>query len=148
MIFLTSLFIFFAFPGSGRKLQTVQFNNGSLLKVEIARTEEEKARGLMDKTHLAEDQGMLFVFKKPKKLFFWTKKTYIPLSIGYFDKDRVLKEVHFMKPQNMMERDPKINTYSSSCQCQYAIEVNRGWFRKNKIKPGDWFSIKKPKKKN
>ena len=148
MIFLISLFVFFAFPDSGKKLQTVQFSNGSLLKVEVVRTEEEKARGLMDRTHLPENQGMLFIFKEPKKLFFWTKKTYIPLSLGYFDKNYILKEVHFMKPQNMMEQNPEINTYSSSYQCQYAIEVNKGWFLKNKIKIGDQFSIRKPKKKS
>lgn len=140
-------FTFFIIPDSRDKLQTVRFSNGSLLKVEIAHTEKEKAKGLMERTYLPKDQGMLFIFKNPRKLLFWTKKTYIPLSIGYFDENYVLKEIHFMEPQNMMERHPEVNTYQSSCRCQYAIEVNRGWFVKNKIKIGDRFSIRKPNKK-
>ncbi len=146
-IFLSLFFVFFVFPDSGKKLQTVQFSNGSLLKVEIAHTEKEKAKGLMGKTHLPGNQGMLFIFKNPRKLLFWTKKTYIPLSIGYFDENHVLREIHFMEPQNIMERNPEINTYQSSCLCQYAIEVNRGWFMKNNIGIGDRFSIRRPKKK-
>ena len=147
MIFLNLFFIFFIVPVSGEKLQTLQFSNGSTLKVEVARTEKEKAKGLMEKTSLPENQGMLFIFKKPQKLFFWTKKTYLSLSIGFFDKDYVLKEIHFMEPQNMMKLNSKVNTYQSSCQCQYAIEVNREWFLRNKVKIGDRFSIQKPKEK-
>lgn len=147
MAFLFSFFIFFAFSGPEGKLQSIEFSNGSLLKVEVARTEKQKTRGLMGRTRLPENQGMLFVFKKPQKLLFWTKKTYIPLSLGFFDRNYVLREIHFMQPQSIMERNPKINTYKSSCLCQYAIEVNRGWFFRNKIKIGDRFWIKKSGKK-
>ena len=142
MTFLNSFFVFFVFSSPGRKFQDVKFSNGTLLKVEIARTKKEKTQGLMGRTHLPENQGMLFIFERPQKLSFWTKGTYIPLSLGYFDKNYVLKEIHFMEPQNLMEKNPKINTYKSSCHCQYAMEVNRGWFSKNKIKIGDQFLIK------
>lgn len=148
MVSLSLLFIFFGISDSGKKLETLQFSNGSLLKVEVARTEEEKVKGLMGRTYLPRNQGMLFIFKKPKKLVFWTKNTYISLSIGFFDKNYVLKEIHFMEPQDMMKLNSKINSYQSSCRCQYAVEVNRGWFLKNKIKIGDHFLIQKPNKKS
>lgn len=148
MIFINLFFVFFAISEPEKKLETLQFTNGSLLKVEVANTENEKATGLMGRTYLPRNQGMLFIFKEPKKLFFWTKNTYISLSIGFFDENYILKEIHFMKPQNMMELNSKINSYQSSCHCQYAIEVNRGWFLRNKIKIGDRFLIKKSKEKN
>ena len=47
-------------------------------KIETARTEQEQARGLMDRETLPEDAGMLFIQKRPRMLSFWMKNTKIP----------------------------------------------------------------------
>lgn len=117
-------------------LTTIEFSNKVKLKVEVANTPAKRNLGLMNRTSLPKDQGMLFVFDRPQKLSFWMRNTYIPLSIGYFDENRVLKEIHQMKPQNMLEKSQDLRSYPSQCLCQYAIEVNQGWFKKNKIKIG------------
>ena len=146
MKFLVFLLLVFGFSESNGKWRNLVFTNGSLLKVEVARSIQERNKGLMGRKHLPSNQGMLFIFERPQKLSFWTKNTYIPLSIGFFDQNRVLREIHWMKPQNRMEQKPEIHTYRSRCQCQYAIEVNRGWFQKNGIQIGNQFSIYKAHK--
>jgi hypothetical protein len=55
--------------------------------VEVARTSEEQARGLMHRTSLAPDRGMLFPFAKPKYASFWMKNTFIPLDIIFIRAD-------------------------------------------------------------
>lgn len=126
--------------GSLKKL-TIGKNHRSLT-VEVADDVLSRRKGLMNRTELGADHGMLFVFDKPQKLSFWMSDTYIPLSIGYFDKDKILKEIHHMQPQNMMEKDRETKSYPSKCTCLYALEVNQGWFKRNNIRTGDRFQLK------
>lgn len=55
--------------------------------IEVARTEEEQARGLMFRTSLPADGGMLFPFPKPKIASFWMKNTLIPLDMIFIRAD-------------------------------------------------------------
>jgi uncharacterized protein len=55
--------------------------------VEVARTSAEQAQGLMHRTSLAPDRGMLFPFAKPKYASFWMKNTFIPLDIIFIRAD-------------------------------------------------------------
>src|SRR5690606_11790341 len=50
-------------------------------RVEMARTEAEQERGLMFRTELAADRGMLFPYDPPTPVSFWMKNTYIPLDM-------------------------------------------------------------------
>ncbi len=88
---------------------------------------------------MKEDHGMLFIFDKSEKLSFWMKNTYIPLDIGYFDENKRLIEVHQMKPQSL-------EPVESSRKAKYALEMNKGWFEKRKIKNGMRFDYLEPKK--
>lgn len=101
-----------------------------LLMVEIADTLESMKRGLMFRKKLNINKGMLFVFKKEKKCNFWMKNTHIPLSIAYIDKHGVINEIYNMKPM-----DTSI-TYPSVIPAKYALETNRGWFKKHNITVG------------
>ena len=49
--------------------------------VEVARTPEEQARGLMERQSLARDRGMLFPYQTPQPVAFWMKNTLIPLDM-------------------------------------------------------------------
>ncbi|EOQ97148.1 hypothetical protein LEP1GSC195_2388 [Leptospira wolbachii serovar Codice str. CDC] len=97
------------------------------LKLEIANTPSTRATGLMYRTKLGEDEGMLFVFPRPDFLSFWMKNTLIPLSIGYFSEDMRLLESFDMKPNQTEE------VYNARKPAMYALEVNQGWFAKHKI---------------
>jgi hypothetical protein len=61
--------------------------------VEIADSEETQRQGLMNRTQLDQGRGMLFIVENPRKLSFWMKNTFIPLSIAFFDKDRKLLDI-------------------------------------------------------
>ncbi len=57
-------------------------------RVEVAVTPEEHARGLMYRSQLATDAGMIFVFEEPSVQRFWMKNTLIPLDMIFIGKDR------------------------------------------------------------
>ncbi len=101
---------------------------------EIADSPNSRERGLMYRTSMPAEAGMLFIFEEPQPMAFWMKNTLIPLSIGYFGADRKLIDVYEMSPAVMGEVWPK--TYPSHGNALYALEMNRGWFEKHHIKAG------------
>lgn len=115
------------------KKEKIQLD-AKVLTVEIAETNAQHERGLMYRTKLGSDEGMLFIFPSERPLQFWMKNTYIDLSIGYFDKNAILVDVQEMKATSMMEASPP--TYPSAKSAKYALEMNKGWFAKNKVKIG------------
>jgi len=131
-------------PNHVVKFETKQlvFNNGVRLTVEVAKTEEQRSRGLMFRTQLAPDTGMLFIFPNEIPLGFWMKNTLLPLTIGYFNKKKVLGEILDMDPPIGPVRDEQLARYASKEPCLYALEVPRGWFAAKKIKPGATFTLK------
>jgi len=101
------------------------------LMAEIARTDEQLQHGLMFRTSLSDNEGMLFVYSTERTLSFWMKNTFIPLSIGFFDKNGVLVDIQDMEPVKSEMEVPK--TYISLKPAQYALEVRKGWFKDKKI---------------
>jgi uncharacterized membrane protein (UPF0127 family) len=67
---------------------TVQSASGlHRFTVEVARTPDEQARGLMYRRSLADDRGMVFPYDPPRAVGFWMKNTYIPLDIIFIRAD-------------------------------------------------------------
>lgn len=62
-------------------------------KVEIARTPEEQARGLMFRTSLPEFGGMIFPMVPPREASFWMKDTVIPLDIIFIRSDGTIARI-------------------------------------------------------
>ncbi|PKQ28335.1 MAG: hypothetical protein CVT63_03220 [Candidatus Anoxymicrobium japonicum] len=121
--------IFFAISCKG---STVAFSNdGNVvsLDVMIANLPATAQKGLMDRKELASNSGMLFDFGKETDTAFWMKDTSIPLSIAFIDSSGKVLAIKDMKPFDLSPVTPP-GTY------RYAIEVNRGWFSQNNIKPG------------
>jgi hypothetical protein len=58
------------------------------IRVELARTEAERERGLMYRNHMDPDAGMLFIFEHAGPLTFWMKNTFIPLDMIFIGSDR------------------------------------------------------------
>jgi uncharacterized membrane protein (UPF0127 family) len=97
--------------------------------VEVARTEEEKVKGLQEKESLGEDEGMLFVYDKPQEIAFWMKDTAIPLDIVFMDEDGEVISVKQGQPydETLLEEDGVM----------YVLEVNQN----SGIQPGDELDI-------
>ena len=105
---------------------------------EIAATPEQEERGLMFRTKLGDNDGMIFLLGAPQTADFWMKNTLIPLSVAYIDKNGVILEIHDMQPANPNMPDAELpRTLSESDQVAYALEMNLHWFSLNGIKPGD-----------
>jgi uncharacterized protein len=98
--------------------------------VEVAKTPEERAQGLMERRHLDKDAGMLFIFENEDYHAFWMKNTFIPLSIAFIDKEGRIVKIANMKPLTLKSHPP-------SKPILYALEMNKGWFSANRIKEGD-----------
>ena len=119
-------------------MKTLTLNN-SKLKVRLALTPKQQARGLMNTqafgpNSLAEDEGMLFVYPREEILSFWMKNTPIPLSIAFIDKDKRIIQIEDLKPHDE-------TSIKSKLPAKWALEVNQSWFVNNNIKVGDLVDI-------
>jgi uncharacterized membrane protein (UPF0127 family) len=123
-------------PAQASELRTVTIHTSSgkevRVRAEIADDVFERARGLMYRTALAEDRGMLFVFEGERTHSFWMKNTLIPLSIAFIDSGGRIVDIQDMKP---LDDEPP--SYVSAEPARYALEVNRGFFEERGVKVGD-----------
>lgn len=94
-------------------------------KVQIARTEEEKEKGLQGVTSLSEDEGMLFIYDEPQTVGFWMDSTEIPLDIIFINDDEEVISIY--------QGEPNSKTIAEEDNVKYVLEVNQG----SGIKPGD-----------
>jgi uncharacterized membrane protein (UPF0127 family) len=98
--------------------------------VELARTAQERQRGLMYRKHLSADEGMLFLFEEPQQLTFWMRNTYVPLDMIFIETEmRVLGVVENAEPLTETSR-------FVPGQSQYVLEINAGLSREHGIGPG------------
>ena len=121
-------------PSSEPRNLTIETSGGEEVevRVEVADSDSERARGLMGRTALGEDRGMLFVFEEEQELSFWMKDTLIPLSIAYMDSEGRIVDIQDMKA---LDDDPP--HYASAEPARYALEVNKGFFEERGVEVGD-----------
>ncbi len=100
------------------------------VRMQIAVTPAEMQRGLMGRTDLGPNDGMLFVYDTPKRMSFWMKNTPTPLDIGFFTADGELREVYQLFPYD----ETPVASYADNYL--YALETNQGWFKANGLKSG------------
>lgn len=112
--------------------------NGINFDVELAITESEHSHGLMGRTTLESNRGMLFVYNEPLQLSFWMKETLIPLDILFFDSDGRLLEFFANTPPC---KEEPCKTYTNRSPAQYVLELSAGTAGRLKLKRGDIFTI-------
>jgi len=100
-----------------------------IVQAEVADDMQTRAKGLMFRTEMSANQGMLFIFERLSVQCFWMKNTLIPLTAAFIDDQG--------KIVNMADMSPL--TESSHCSKQpvrYVLEMNQGWFATRGIKEG------------
>lgn len=99
------------------------------IDAQVALTPQQHAIGLMHRTAMPQQEGMLFVFDNPSKQCFWMKNTLIPLTAAFIADDGTIVNLENMQPQTS---DP----HCSKQAVRYVLEMNRGWFAKKGLKAG------------
>ena len=107
-----------------------------LPNIEVVSKFQDRQKGLMYKKAIPEDYGMFFIWSTKKVQCMWMKNTYIPLSVAYMDRRGKIINIYDMVPLS------KISVCSDR-PALYALEVNRGWFKRNNIKVGDILDLDK-----
>ncbi len=99
--------------------------------VEIALTPEQQRDGLMHRTEMAANAGMLFVFGAEAPRSFWMKNTLIPLDMIFVAKNGTINHIH----ENAIPND--LTSVTSNGPAAAVLELNGGTASKLDIKPGD-----------
>lgn len=101
-------------------LQIVTASGPHPFKVEIARTTEQRAKGLMCRRTMARDQGMLFTFEGETPIYMWMKNTYLPLDMVFVSRAGVVTAItEHTKPFSL-------DLISSGSPAYAVIELNAG----------------------
>jgi uncharacterized protein len=95
----------------------------------VAANDADREQGLMYRSELAPNEGMLFVFGENAVHCFWMKNTLIPLSIAFMRADGTVTDIDEMQAETTNNHCPKNNGV-------YALEMSKGWFTSKGIKPG------------
>lgn len=99
------------------------------IKAEVAQTPQEHEIGLMHRTSMGANEGMIFVFDRPGQQCFWMKNTLIPLAVAFIADDGTVVNIDEMKPQTL-------EPHCSTKPVRLVLEMNTGWFTKRGIKAG------------
>ncbi|PLX06051.1 MAG: hypothetical protein C0596_16295 [Marinilabiliales bacterium] len=101
------------------------------IEAEVASNDTERARGLMYRTDLEENQGMLLLFSREQTQSFYMRNTLISLDIIYVNSD--LEIVDIYDHTNPMDE----TSLPSKDVAQYVVEINAGLCEKYEIEIGD-----------
>jgi uncharacterized membrane protein (UPF0127 family) len=104
---------------------------GKAVFAEVADDPQERETGLMFRKSLAPDSGMLFVMPEPEHAAFWMKNTTLPLSVAYINQSGMILEIHDLRP---LDERPVPSAFSNIA---YALEMEQGWFARNRVLAGD-----------
>lgn len=100
------------------------------ITVEVADSDRNRQRGLMFRTKMADDHGMIFTFDEKDNHTFWMHNTCIPLDMLYIDDDGMIVGIEENTPT--MSDD----TFEVGCDSKYVLEVNAGWTRAHGVMAG------------
>lgn len=100
-----------------------------IVELEVARTSVEHRTGLMNRSYLPADHGMLFVFAAPRPTAMWMKNTLIDLDAAFIDACGRITQIVSMQKGSL-------ELHHSRVAASRVIEMNAGWFARNNVKAG------------
>ena len=120
-----------AVPSGVEPLRIVSASGSHLFQVEVMRTMDERARGLMFRRYLPQDRGMLFDFAVEAQVAMWMKDTFIPLDMIFIRKDGTISQI-------VENTEPHSTRTIASQESVYSVlEVNAGVAARLGFKAGD-----------
>lgn len=129
---LLSLTLLAACSGSAEDRAIMHTATGAhSFTIEIADTNEERAQGLMFRTELAPDAGMLFDYGTEQQTSFWMQNTLIPLDMIFMGADGVVKNIH------VNARPLDTTSIPSGAPVRFVLEIPGGRSKEIGLKIGD-----------
>jgi len=111
-------------------LPTIELKAGIYrIQAELADTPKTREVGLMNRTSMPTNSGMLFIFEQKAGHCFWMNNTKIPLSIAFIADDGKIVNIEEMQAETTNNHCPK-------AAVRYALEMNKQWFSERVIVPG------------
>lgn len=126
-------------PGPDNKLEVfISNNNGENIpfKLEVADEPKERAEGLMARTDIEDNEGMLFIFNDSAERSFWMKNTPTSLDILFFDENFNLITLH----ESTIPNNTEI-LYPSGGDAMYVVELKAGTANNNSLVVGSKLSL-------
>jgi uncharacterized membrane protein (UPF0127 family) len=113
------------------KLETMKLWLGPAeIIAELALTARQQETGMMFRTNLDENAGMLFPLPRNEQASFWMTNCPLPLSAAYIDPDGVIQEIHDLRAN---DNNP---VPSATDNIRFVLETPQGWFRRHNIREG------------
>ncbi len=100
-----------------------------LIHAEVADRDDTRATGLMHRTSLPQNGGMVFVFEATGIHCMWMKNTVIPLSVAFVGEGGDIINIADMRPLSE-------TSHCAARPARYALEMKRGWFAERGIRAG------------
>jgi uncharacterized membrane protein (UPF0127 family) len=126
------LLMVFALPGRAQQPQLPLielFAGMHRIEAEVAGNPESRQIGLMYRSFMAPQRGMLFVFTDVAKHCMWMRNTLLPLSVAFLDDKGLIINVEDMQPKTE-------DNHCAARPARYALEMNLGWFRSRGLSSG------------
>ena len=115
------------------------------VKLEVAATDEEVQRGLMFRTAMPEDAGMVFIFNPNRPVNFWMYHTLIPLDMLFIKEGKIVKIFDHVPPcKSESPRECPQYPNGPGIDVSEVVEVNAGYAQRHNVKEGDAVSFELP----
>ena len=128
-------------PQQGLAVTPLRFPDGKSIQVELAVTPDQREIGLMNRTKLPKEYGMLFVFPKEIRLEFWMKNTLVDLDMVFIDTAGKVTAVHAKVPKSTPETPDELLARRGGLG-RFVLELPSGAAARHKLKVGQKLAFK------
>lgn len=128
------------------KMPLGKIGANNVVKLEVAQTEKEIERGLMYRTSLPEDQGMVFIFSPPRPVSFWMAHCFISLDMVFIKNGKVIRICENVPPCRAKdERECPTYPPDAMIEVSEVVELAAGYCKRHDVKVGDPVSFEMTK---
>lgn len=123
-------------PPDNINFKTITLPGGRAVRVEVLFRGPDIMRGMMFRSALPPDRGLLFVHNKPAKYTYWMHNVKVPLDIIWMDKERRIVEISANTPPCTSTDPTQCPQYGGKAEAQFVLELAAGMADKYGLQPG------------